>query len=133
MSLIISAEILSKKMNSKQIVIEEYSECWALEFQHLRSIYLLHLSDLIMDVQHVGSTSVVGLPAKPILDIDLIIANKDKLDAVSNKLQFLGYDHLGDLGIGGREAFKAKSDHVPYNGYSRSWLKHNLYVCLAGS
>jgi GrpB-like predicted nucleotidyltransferase (UPF0157 family) len=120
-------------MSNKKILIEEYNASWALEFQQLRSVYLRHLGDVITDIQHVGSTSVAGLAAKPIIDIDLIIINKDNLDTVIEKLQLLGYHHLGDLGISDREAFKPGSGQVPYDGYSRSQPKHNLYVCLANS
>lgn len=120
-------------MNNIKIVIEEYSPTWALAFQQLRSVYIAHLADLITDVQHVGSTSVVGLAAKPIIDIDLIISSKDTLGAVIEKLQVLGYDHLGNLGIDDREAFKPQSDQVPYNSHFPAWPKHNLYVCPANS
>jgi GrpB-like predicted nucleotidyltransferase (UPF0157 family) len=60
-------------------------------------------------------------------------ANNNNLDAVINKLQLLGYAYLGNLGISDREAFKARSGQVPYDSYSLSWLKHNLYVCFAYS
>ena len=53
-----------------------------------------------------GSTSVPGLEAKPILDIDVVISTRDELPAVIERLSTLGYEHLGDLGIAGREAFQ---------------------------
>jgi len=120
-------------MSNAKIIIEEYSECWALAFQKLRAIYLKHLSDLITDVQHVGSTSVVGLAAKPIIDIDLIVADRGSLGKVIEKLRQLGYIHLGDLGIADSEAFKQQYSAVPHEAAFHSWPKHNLYVCLAGS
>lgn len=84
-------------------------------------------------MQHVGSTSVPGLAAKPIIDIDLIISKREHLIPVVEKLQLLGYEHLGDMGIQGREAFKRQSDSVPFTDNIGNWPKHNLYVCLAGS
>ena len=120
-------------MSNGKIVVEDYSANWTLAFQQFRYVYLKHLSALITDVQHVGSTSVVGLAAKPIIDIDLIITNRDILDPVIEKLQLLGYDYLGDLGIADREAFRGRSAEAPYDAGSHSWPSHNLYVCLAGS
>jgi len=120
-------------MSNGKIVVEDYSANWALAFQQFRYVYLKHLSALITDVQHVGSTSVVGLAAKPIIDIDLIITNRDILEPVIEKLQWLGYDYLGDLGIADREAFRARSAEAPYDEGFHSWPSHNLYVCLAGS
>ncbi len=120
-------------MRRTKLLIEEYSSTWVTTFQQLRLVYLTHLADLITDVQHVGSTSVPGLAAKPVIDIDLIINDKDNLAGVIEKLRLLGYDYLGDLGIPDREAFKPQSDQVPYAGNSRTWPKHNLYVCPADS
>jgi GrpB-like predicted nucleotidyltransferase (UPF0157 family) len=120
-------------MSNAEIIIEEYSPSWALSFQELRPVYLMHLADLVTDVQHVGSTSVVGLAAKPIIDVDLIISSKETLKAVIKKLHSLGYDHQGDLGIKDREAFKRQSDGVPFDPHTSTWPKHHLYVCLADS
>ncbi|MEP6794242.1 MAG: GrpB family protein [Saprospiraceae bacterium] len=120
-------------MTKTKILIEDYSALWALTFQLLKSIYELHLNDLVIDIQHIGSTAVYGLAAKPIIDIDLIIADRNNLTSVIEKLSLLGYDHLGDLGITEREAFKRKSDKTPLDGSSRTWHEHNLYVCPSDS
>ena len=55
-----------------------------------------------------GSTSVPGLAAKPIIDIDVVVASVDNVPVAVERLESLGYRHEGDLGIqGGREAFRA--------------------------
>lgn len=69
-------------------------------------------------IEHVGSTSVPGLAAKPILDIDVIVAEGDVGLAVA-ALGRVGYEHRGDLGVTGREAF-----HPPDSSPRR-----NVYVC----
>lgn len=116
-----------------KILIENYSPQWAETFQQLKTVYLTNLGNLVSDIQHVGSTSVVGLAAKPIIDIDIIIDDPQKLDAVIEKLAVLGYEHRGDLGIKDREAFKRSSEQTPFDGSFRIWEKHHLYVCLLGS
>jgi GrpB-like predicted nucleotidyltransferase (UPF0157 family) len=73
-------------------------------------------------VEHVGSTSVPGLAAKPVLDIDVIVAGEDMAGAVA-ALEAIGYAHRGDLGVTGREAFHAP-DEAP---------RRNVYVCRAGT
>ena len=74
-----------------------------------------------MAIEHVGSTSVRGLAAKPIIDIDVVIGDASCLDAAIAALARIGYRHEGDLGIPGREAFKyAGKDHLQ---------RHHLYVC----
>lgn len=120
-------------MFSKKIVVEDYSPSWALTFQALKSVYALHLGDLNVDIQHVGSTSVEELAAKPVIDIDIIIDSPAHLPDIIQKLALLGYDHRGNLGITDREAFKGKTDQVPLDGSGRTWPKHHLYVCPADS
>lgn len=75
---------------------------------------------MIISIEHVGSTSVKGLYAKPIIDIDIVIESEN-FPEVKNKLYNIGYEHVGDLGITGREAFK-------YND-KEELMEHHLYVC----
>ena len=72
-------------------------------------------------VEHVGSTSVPGLAAKPILDIDVVDEPQDVPDAIA-ALESIGYVHRGDLGVTGREAFHASDGP-----------RRNVYVCTAGT
>lgn len=55
------------------IVIADYHPFWAEEFERLKSVLKNALGDLALSIEHVGSTAVVGLSAKPILDIDVVI------------------------------------------------------------
>ena len=76
-------------------------------------------------IHHVGSTAVEGLPAKPIIDIDIEIETIQSLEDTKQKPLRLGYHHVGDQGIKGREVFKLnKWNLLP---------KHHLYVCVSGS
>ena len=76
-------------------------------------------------IEHVGSTSVRGLSAKPVIDIDVVISNYSVFNDVVLKLHEIGYRHVGDLGVTGREAFK-------YDG-KEHLQKHHLYVCTEDS
>jgi GrpB-like predicted nucleotidyltransferase (UPF0157 family) len=113
----------------ESIIIEDYSPEWAVTFEQLKAIYQSHLNHLIIGIEHVGSTSVVGLAAKPVIDIDIIIDNKETLYTIIRKLKSLGYDHRGNLGISDREAFKCQTEHAPIDGTMKIWPKHHLYVC----
>ena len=53
-------------------------------------------ADLIVDVQHVGSTSVPGLPAKPILDLAAAVSSLNVIPELIKKLTVLGYIYRGD-------------------------------------
>ena len=92
---------------------------------------LLHeqLGDLAISVEHVGSTSIPGIAAKPIIDIDIVIDSMELLPKVIEELSDLGYCHEGNLGIERREAFTRKDSKVPYNKEMNRKYDHHLYVC----
>ena len=115
-----------------KIVISPYSDKWPATFEAIRGILSSELQGLYCDIQHVGSTSVPHLAAKPILDIDIIIDSPASLPPLIKQLHALGYRHLGTRGISGREAFDAASASVPRSADGREWMAHNLYVCIKG-
>lgn len=92
-----------------------------MAFEEIKNELEVAIGDLIISIEHVGSTSVEGLSAKPIIDIDIIIKDYSIFDAVVRKLETIGYIHEGNLGIKDREAFKySDKTHLQ---------RHHLYVC----
>jgi GrpB-like predicted nucleotidyltransferase (UPF0157 family) len=73
------------------IVIEDYGPAWAGRFDAAASLLEGALGGLIIAIEHVGSTSVPGLPAKPIIDIDLLIEDTADESRYVPALQTLGY------------------------------------------
>jgi GrpB-like predicted nucleotidyltransferase (UPF0157 family) len=108
-------------MATRHVVVVPYDERWAQDFKDIASEIRDALGELALDIQHVGSTAVPGLSAKPIIDIDVVIRDHAAFNAVVSALEAIGYHHEGDLGIAGREAFG-------YEGKSHL-QKHHLYVC----
>jgi GrpB-like predicted nucleotidyltransferase (UPF0157 family) len=102
---------------------------WSREFADLRAVYAEALGPLALRIEHVGSTAVPDLLAKPILDIDIVIPGYETFPQVVAKLEQLGYFHNGDQGIPEREAFKLKDEFAPYVSPPRKWMTHHLYVC----
>ena len=108
--------------HSALIEVADWSPRWAEQFDEVARVLRGALAGVrSAAVEHVGSTSVPGLAAKPILDIDVIVDPSEVPDAVA-ALEGVGYVHRGDLGVTGREAF-----HAP--GPPR----RNVYVCTAGT
>jgi GrpB-like predicted nucleotidyltransferase (UPF0157 family) len=120
-------------MESSRIEIEAYNPLWADQFEQLKALYNHYLKDSIKQVEHVGSTSVPGLAAKPILDIDLVIEEEQMLREVIPVLEQLGYTFMGDQGIKDRYAFRANAVTTPDTGTHKIWPKHHLYCCLESS
>jgi len=68
-------------------------------------------------IEHVGSTAVPGLAAKPIIDVDVLLMSATDLPLVIAKLASVRYQHRGDLGVAGREAFRAPPNDLPHHLY----------------
>jgi GrpB-like predicted nucleotidyltransferase (UPF0157 family) len=99
------------------VIIVDYDPSWVSQFEALRTRLSEALGALALEIEHVGSTAVPGLAAKPIIDINVVIRTRDDLPAVIHALAGIGYRHEGDLGVADREAF---------DGPNRT---HHLYVC----
>ena len=112
-------------MRTKKVVVLPYDRAWKSAFEAIKAEIEDALGDLILGIEHVGSTSVEGLSAKPCIDLDVVIPDDSPLDPVVQRLAAIGYSHEGDLGIPGREAFR-------YSGKPHL-MKHHLYVCPQSS
>ena len=104
----------------RPIIVVDYDPEWPKVFAMLRDRIAAPLGDVAAAIEHVGSTAVPGLAAKPIIDIHVLLASAGGLQHAIERLAPLGYEHEGDLGVIGREAFKHAPD-LPV---------HHLYVCL---
>ncbi|MFN0096331.1 MAG: GrpB family protein [Dehalococcoidia bacterium] len=105
------------------IEVVTYDPAWPGWFEAIRNRVAPALEGAALAIEHVGSTSVPGLAAKPIIDIDVVVRDDDgAVAAAVAALATLGYVHRGDLGIPGREAFFAPA----------GTLAHHLYVCREG-
>lgn len=101
-----------------------YDERWPLWFDELRAGLEALLAGVPHTVEHVGSTAVPGLAAKPIIDVDVVVPSLDQVQPAVAALEAGGYRHQGDLGIAGREAFELPADVLRY---------HHLYVVVEGN
>lgn len=108
-------------MRTRKVIVLPYDKAWRSDFEKIKAEIEGVAGDLIVGIEHVGSTSVEGMSAKPCIDLDIVIEDVSGMDAIVNRLETIGYIHEGDLGITGREAFKYTS---------KPHLKtHHLYVC----
>jgi GrpB-like predicted nucleotidyltransferase (UPF0157 family) len=108
-------------MRTKKVMVLPYDRAWKTAFEKIKEELDQAIGDLILGIEHVGSTSVEGMSAKPCIDIDVIIQDYSVFDAVVSRLEAIGYLHEGDLGIKDREAFQySNKPHLQ---------THHLYVC----
>jgi GrpB-like predicted nucleotidyltransferase (UPF0157 family) len=105
------------------VVVVEYDESWDREFEELARPIRGGLGDVAAVLEHVGSTAVAGLAAKPAIDIDVVVRSVREISVVIERLARLGYVHQGDLGIAGREAFQWPS----------GTQRHHVYAVVEGT
>ena len=112
-------------MQTRRVIVLPYDSEWKSDFEKIKKEIAAAIGNLAIGIEHVGSTSVEGLSAKPCIDIDVIIKDYSVFDEVVAKLLGIGYIHEGDLGIKDREAFKyTDKPHL---------RAHHLYVCVQHS
>jgi GrpB-like predicted nucleotidyltransferase (UPF0157 family) len=107
------------------IEVREYDPGWAIRFQQLRDEYQAAFERAgvpVLAIEHVGSTAVPGLAAKPLIDVDIVVEHEHVRPA-SDVLVDLGFESRGELGIPQRWAF-----YEP-----ERFAGTNTYVIVAGS
>ncbi|MEB3702409.1 GrpB family protein [Candidatus Bealeia paramacronuclearis] len=98
-----------ERRNQHQIEVVPYDPSWPHRFEELARELKEILGDNLVAIHHIGSTSVLGLSAKPIIDIIPVVKNLDQVDAVSSQFEARGYEVKGELGMISRRFF-TKSD-----------------------
>lgn len=108
-------------MKTRKVIVLPYDSTWKSDFEKIKAEIENAVGDLILSVEHVGSTSVEDMSAKPCIDIDVVIEDYSVFEDIIQRLAAIGYTHEGDLGIPDRHAFKYTD---------KSHLQtHHLYVC----
>ena len=108
-------------MRTRRVIVLPYDRVWKAAFEAIKLEIERAVGDLVIGIEHVGSTSVEGLSAKPCIDIDVIIEDYGVFEEVVRRLAEIGYIHEGNLGIPDREAFcYSDKSHL---------MTHHLYVC----
>jgi GrpB-like predicted nucleotidyltransferase (UPF0157 family) len=106
-----------------RVEVTAYDPEWPRTFERIRAFVWPAVQYAAMSLEHVGSTSVPGLRAKPVIDACIVVASRRDIPHVVKALTNLGYVHRGDLGVPDREAF----------GHPASLPKHHLYASHRGS
>jgi GrpB-like predicted nucleotidyltransferase (UPF0157 family) len=103
-------------------MVSEYDPRWPEWFDRIRARIWPSVDGIAVRIEHIGSTAVPGLAAKPIIDIDIVVASEELKQPAIESLDRIGYHYLGNMGVVGREAFKAQGgDDLP---------AHNLYLVV---
>jgi GrpB-like predicted nucleotidyltransferase (UPF0157 family) len=106
------------------VKLEIYNTGWVSIFEEEKRLIEESISDFIIDIQHVGSTSIVGLVSKPIIDIAIGVDSLKEVNKYVEPLEKLGYEYKGEAGVSGR-LFFSKGD--------ASSKTHHIHIVEVGS
>lgn len=121
------------------VVIAPYDPSWPKRAAELGARLAEALGGILVRVEHIGSTTVPGLAAKPIIDLMPVVSSLDDLDRDRARVEALGYAWHGEFGIEGRRFcslsdsasvrlanlhfFEAGSPHAPRHVIFRDYLR----------
>ncbi|KAJ8098892.1 grpb/dephospho-CoA kinase [Lipomyces tetrasporus] len=120
-----------------KVVVEPHNPAWIVEFSNVKAALEIILKDVPpLSIEHVGSTSVPGLPAKPILDIDIIVT-PETLASTRQALVQAGYFDCGEMNVPGRFAFRqpgfGQNDAAfGEQGKAPGEMRRNTYAVIEG-
>lgn len=117
------AIVATKPKAATEVRVSEYNPEWPRLFSEIERELREQVGTLALAIEHAGSTSVPGLAAKPIIDIELVIASAYQFPSVKERLENFGYIHRGNCGVPDREVFRCVID-LPL---------HHLYVSEIGA
>jgi GrpB-like predicted nucleotidyltransferase (UPF0157 family) len=114
-----------------KIEVVPYNPLWPIKFETECSAIWCALGDILVNVHHIGSTAVAGLAAKPVIDIILEVRSLKELDESTTKMEFLGYEALGEFGIPGRRYFRKGGSNRTHQVHSFRIGDDNIFRHLA--
>lgn len=106
------------------VEVTAYDPKWPQAFERIRAHVWPAVQHAAMRMEHIGSTSVPGLRAKPTIDACIVVASPRDIPYVVKGLAKIGYAHRGTMGVPDREAFEQPDATLP---------KHHLYASPRGS
>lgn len=115
----------------ERIHIEEYNPEWVRQYEYEKERLCNALGDMILGIEHIGSTSIPGIWAKPIVDIMIGVKSLPLEKSQISKIIKLGYENLGEAGVSGRIYFRKrfpKAYNVHITQFGNSIWKNNILL-----
>ncbi|WP_028782474.1 GrpB family protein [Thalassobacillus devorans] len=107
----------------RKVEVVEYQERWPMLFSEEAVRLEQIFTGILEEIYHIGSTSVAGLPAKPVIDIMPVVKKIEHVDQFNEAMEAIGYEAKGEHGIPRRRFFKKGGDD----------RTHHVHVFEAGS
>jgi GrpB-like predicted nucleotidyltransferase (UPF0157 family) len=119
-------------VDKRTIEVLDYNDNWPAMFEREKRELLSVIGDLAISIEHIGSTSVPGLAAKPIIDILIEVGCVNELDPKAAAFTRLGYEVKGENGIKGRRYYQKggnqRSHHIhAFQSNSLDLFRHRAF------
>jgi GrpB-like predicted nucleotidyltransferase (UPF0157 family) len=106
-----------------------YDENWLKLYENEEYTLNLIFGDLIIDIQHFGSTAIIGMIAKPTIDVMVVVRSIDDVDFYNDEMIKQGYDPRGENNIPGRRYFvRFKDDGVNQSDHIHIYGSDNQHI-----
>ena len=86
--------------------VVDYNQEWPAMFEAEAAVIREIVGDNLIALFHIGSTSVPGLKAKPVIDMLPVVRDISALDSLNEKFAAAGYEPMGEFGLPGRRYFR---------------------------
>jgi len=93
-----------------EVHVVAHDPSWRAEYEHEARRIRNALGEIVVDLHHIGSTAISGIPAKPVIDLCLEVCDTSQLDRENAAMEALGYMVRGEFGIPGRRFFLRDSE-----------------------
>jgi GrpB-like predicted nucleotidyltransferase (UPF0157 family) len=93
-------------LDDDEVLLLPHQESWSTEFEKEKARLIADLEGRVVTIEHVGSTAIPGLTAKPIIDLLAGLTDLSEVDECVEPLRILGYRYLGEYGLPGRHFFR---------------------------
>jgi len=100
-----------------RVGVVPYCSEWALLFEQEAALIRGVFGEELAKIYHIGSTSVPGLQAKPIIDMLPVVREIERVDLFNEGIEALGYEALGEFGIPGRRYFRKGGDNRTHQAH----------------
>lgn len=114
---------------ARDMAVVPYDDTWPKMYEEEKRILQSVFGNLILDIQHFGSTSIKGMTAKPIIDVMVTVDDIEKVDEYSNEMVQRGYVPRGEQMISGRRYFvRFKEDGENHVAHIHIYGKGNPHI-----
>lgn len=116
-----------------KVVLNPFTTEYKAFFEQEKEIIINQIDSYVISIEHIGSTSIKNLIAKPIIDIAISLNSVKKYKKIAKKMSDIGYEYKGESGIIGRYFFVKGDDdktcfHVhAYLHGSQQYLNHIIF------